>query len=323
MDKQIDNLLEKSHADFLDIVFGDFPFSKMEGRLSTYITGYGTNINERCLSFSDFIDILKLQRQESEGMEMRFEKIPVSKMVFSNGHAAAYIDEIKVHMNVEGNDISIVCRLSSVFEFTGEKWKVIHFHGSIPQGEQGDQDTWAVKEWMDEKEKLKKLIEEQTTDLRNKNQELKIEAATHKVRSVAMEMQSPEDIMNVLSILRKEIQAFKLGNISTWLWVVENENKITQWDISEYITNSSLANFNFTFNIEDFIQIRKHKQQWEINRDYYHLKWEGDDLQNLIKEVTVMNPESGDIFRKVVDSENIKEYWQASSEFTKGIIGLD
>ena len=111
MDKQIDNLLEKSHADFLDIVFGDFPFSKMEGRLSTYITGYGTNINERCLSFSDFIDILKLQRQESEGMEMRFEKIPVSKMVFSNGHAAAYIDEIKVHMNVEGNDISIVCRL--------------------------------------------------------------------------------------------------------------------------------------------------------------------------------------------------------------------
>jgi signal transduction histidine kinase len=40
-------------------------------------------------------------------------------------------------------------------------------------------------------------------------------------------------IMNVLSMMKEEVDIFELGNIATWIWTKDEDGLSTQWDISE------------------------------------------------------------------------------------------
>jgi hypothetical protein len=82
-----------------------------------------------------------------------------------------------------------------------------------------------------------------------------IEAASERVRSKAMGMQKPNDIMNVM---KEEVDKFELGNIATWIWTKGENGFITQWDISGVIEECNLVNFNLKFDINKW---PKHKQK--------------------------------------------------------------
>ena len=133
--------------------------------VSNSITGFGTNINEKILSMPDFINLLNLQREESAGIEMKFNDRIISKTHFANDNAAVIIDEIDLMMNFAEGSIELKLRLSTVYEFAGEQWKALHFHGSLAQGVQGDHDTWTINEWKQKNEALEKIIEERTSEL--------------------------------------------------------------------------------------------------------------------------------------------------------------
>ena len=211
-----DLVLEKCHADFLNICFSDFPLDNITNKVAEDITGYGTNINEKILSLNDFVDLVNLQRKESEGILMEFSLNTVSEIIFSEGMSAIFIDEGIVKMTIEEKQLNLSLRISSVFEYKDSLWKVVHFHGSIPQGEKGDNDTWAVNEWKQKNEQLERIIEERTNDLKHSLETLKATQSqlihAEKMASlgeltagIAHEIQNPLNFVNNFSEVSNEL----------------------------------------------------------------------------------------------------------------------
>ena len=208
--------LEKCHTDFLNICFADFPIDKVDREVSPKITGYGTNINEKIQSFAEFISLLQLQREESEGIDMKFDYEFISKTVLAEGKAAVYVDEVGLTMKIEKNDLELFLRISSVYEFYQDKWKAVHFHGSLPQGTEGDQDTWTVNEWKNKNAELEKIILEKTNDLQRSLEDLKSTQAqliqSEKMASlgeltagIAHEIQNPLNFVNNFAEVSNEL----------------------------------------------------------------------------------------------------------------------
>ncbi len=208
--------LEQCHLDFLDICFSDYPLDQISNKISQKMTGYGTNINEKIQSVSDFIALLNLQREESVGIDMKFFLFPVSKTILSKGTAAVFVDEGAIKMTIEGKQLELFLRISSVYEFENDQWLAVHFHGSIPQGEEGDRDTWTVNEWKQKNDKLEKIIEERTNELRESLEHLKATQSqlihSEKMASlgeltagIAHEIQNPLNFVNNFSELSNEL----------------------------------------------------------------------------------------------------------------------
>ena len=173
MTKKKELLLDQCHADFLDICFGNFPMDGIHTKVSRKIVGYGTNINEKIQSFDDFINLLTMQRKESEGIDMKFQFNDVSKTLMAEGNAAIFVDEIKLTMVIEGGNFELNVRITSIFEYADNQWWAVNFHGSLAQGVEGKQDTWTVNEWKEKNEKLEQIIAEKTAELAASIEELK------------------------------------------------------------------------------------------------------------------------------------------------------
>ncbi len=135
--------------------------------------GYGTHIDEKIFSIPDFNELLQLQRDQSVGLEMKVNEQPVFKKMLINGDAAVFVEEILISIKTDGNEMSINCRLTTVMEFTDDKWKVVHFHGSLATGNEGDQDTWSVNELKERNKELERKVAERTEDLRVSLENLK------------------------------------------------------------------------------------------------------------------------------------------------------
>ncbi|MFH6767989.1 ATP-binding protein [Gaetbulibacter aquiaggeris] len=211
-----EQLLKKCHKDFLELCFGNLSLEQVKNLVSEKITGYGTNINEKIQSLDDFISLLNLQREESAGLIMDFQFSPVSKTLFAQNNAAVCIDEVILTMTIEENKLELSVRISSVFEFLNEHWRVVHFHGSLAQGVEGDQDTWTVNEWKQKNAVLEKIINERTEELKQSLENLKATQSqliqSEKMASlgeltagIAHEIQNPLNFVNNFSEVTNEL----------------------------------------------------------------------------------------------------------------------
>ena len=112
--------------------------------------------------------------------------------------------------------MSINCRLTTVMEFTDDKWKVVHFHGSLATGNEGDQDTWSVNELKERNKELERKVAERTEDLRVSLENLKATQSqliqSEKMASlgeltagIAHEIQNPLNFVNNFSEVSNEL----------------------------------------------------------------------------------------------------------------------
>ncbi|HEY5689095.1 MAG TPA: ATP-binding protein [Yeosuana sp.] len=211
-----EQLLKKCHKDFLELCFGNLSLEQVKNLVSEKITGYGTNINEKIQSLDAFISLLNLQREESAGLVMNFQFSPISKTLFAQKNAAVFIDEVILTMTIEENKLELSVRISSVFEFLNEHWWVVHFHGSLAQGVEGDQDTWTVNEWKQKNAVLEKIINERTEELKQSLEHLKATQSqliqSEKMASlgeltagIAHEIQNPLNFVNNFSEVTNEL----------------------------------------------------------------------------------------------------------------------
>lgn len=203
--------LEKAYNAFIDAMKLEFPVNRLDEFVIPDVMGYGTTIDERVFDYQGLLDIIEMQKQQSDSIQFNMTLTPVHRKITGDGNSAVYVDEVLVSMKLEEGLNEFTARVSTVLDHVDGKWKVIHWHGSKAVETEGD--TWHKEEWKKKNEELQRLVDEKTADLKQKNRELEIEAALEKVRSRTMAMQHSNELPEAANVLFNEIRA--LG-INAW-----------------------------------------------------------------------------------------------------------
>jgi hypothetical protein len=141
--------------------------------------------------------------------------------------------KLKSTMSINGNKNIIPLRFSSVLELTNDSWKVVHLHGSVAVNTEGD--TWHKEEHLRKIEELEKLVSEKTEDLVTKEQRIRNRSSLEKVRSSALTMKQPSDMLDVCKVISDQLQLLGVSNIRNVQTAIINEHKGTYLNYQYFI----------------------------------------------------------------------------------------
>ncbi|GAB2617402.1 ATP-binding protein [Belliella aquatica] len=233
MDSQKEKLLEESYDLIVNVGFCLVPYQDISDIVDPGMMLFGTTKDEKIFSLNELIDLFKSQYQQMERFEPSVERKRLYTHISDDDNSAVIAEEITLTLVSEEITNSLYLRTSCVMQYSAEQWKVTHWHASTPV--ETENDHWHMEEWKREKEKLQKLVDEQTADLKNKNRELEIEAALEKVRAVAMGMKKPEDMLDVCRVISDQLQQFGVTEIRNVQLAIIDEN-IGQYLCYQYFT---------------------------------------------------------------------------------------
>jgi signal transduction histidine kinase len=100
-------------------------------------------------------------------------------------------------------------RISCVVKHINGGWKAVHQHASFPDHRTEEGQQLAAEKIEKENLELREAVKRRTIELESKNRELEIESSLERVRTVAMAMRKPEDMLQICESLYTELQ--KLG----------------------------------------------------------------------------------------------------------------
>jgi hypothetical protein len=195
MNSKKEDSLKEAYQKFIQASVYNMPLKAVDDFIAKGMMGYGTAIDEKAHSLDEYVHLIHLQRDQARGIEMSVEFTPVFRNIAPGEDAAIFVDEIAVTMIMDGGKHQLFVRMSCVLEYTENKWLVIHFHASKP-GET-ESDSWHVNEWKRRNEELAQLVTEKTAELEKKNSELLTEACLERVRTQAMGMSKPDDLLGI------------------------------------------------------------------------------------------------------------------------------
>jgi signal transduction histidine kinase len=115
-------------------------------------------------------------------------------------------------------------RISTLMEEKGGTWKIVHQHASIPDARTGEGENLAIDKVVEENRELREAVRRRTVELEQTSLELKIESTLEKVRSVAMGMQKPEDMLQICLTICRQLEALdvrEIRNIQTAIFFEE------------------------------------------------------------------------------------------------------
>ncbi|HRX96484.1 MAG TPA: FixH family protein, partial [Bacteroidales bacterium] len=223
MESNKEKLLKKTYDDYIKLMLDDFPVDNMDSIVAKDVTGYGTTLDEKVEDINRLIKMINDQREQGKGLDLDFKMTPVHRRLSPDQRTAIFMDEFQVSMVVDGAKNVIPLRLTSVFEFIENAWKLVHIHGS--QAVETENDTWHQNVWKRKNEELQKLVDEKTAELEHKHRELEIETALERVRAMAMSMQKPDDLADVCQAISEQLEILNVKNIRNVQLAIINEEK--------------------------------------------------------------------------------------------------
>lgn len=238
-----DLLLNEAYEKFLQVGLGDYPLDGLDDFVDENISGYGTTVEEKIENLSQFRDLILRQRQQGLDIEMKIDIRPVWRKILGNEDVAVITDEVDIQMRIGKEANQLLLRMTSVLENREGQWVAVHFHSSMPTYDSGEEDTWHIKEWQQREAELERQVEEKTADLKNKNRELEIESALEKVRSSALSMKDPDDMVEVCRIISDQLELLNVKDIRNIQTAIIDEIKGTYLNyeyFTQYKTSSIL-----------------------------------------------------------------------------------
>ncbi len=214
--------LNETYNTFMDLMLGDLPLDSINDLAVKDVTGYGSTVDEKINDINRLRQLVIDQREQSAGIEISIDAKPVHRRISPAEDSAIFTDEIEVTIKTDEGKNVLKLRLSIIFEFINERWKVVYMHGST--GVETDGDTWHIDEWKKKMEELQKLVDEKTAELQNKNRELEIEAALERVRARSMAMLHSRELVEVVRLLDKEIKGLGIQFVDATQIVTDFSN---------------------------------------------------------------------------------------------------
>jgi hypothetical protein len=217
-------------------------------------------------------------------------------------------------MELEDGLNEFTVRISTILNYIGDKWKVIHWHAS--KAVETEADTWHKHEWKQRNEELQKLVQQKTISLEKKNHELEIEAALERVRSKTMAMHNSQDVGNTVIALFDEV--LKLGldrSIRVGIGILEGNEGMETWSA----TTSPEGEVDLKMgmlNMKIHPMLVGLKKAWEGGKTSYSYEYIGDDVRNYYQ---ALNNEPDYPFEADLDSLPENEYHK-SFLYSEGIL---
>jgi signal transduction histidine kinase len=185
----------------------------------------GTAEGEIAHNKAEGIAFFKSQMQEMAGKaEWRNRQIsvkPVNGMVLINEMYDIYV------LTGTGWSFYSKIRISTFLHENPTGWKVVQQHGSLPDMRVQEGETLAIDKISRENVELRDAVKRRTAELESKNRELEVEAALERVRTIAMGMQKPDDLLDVCRIISDQLELLKIGNIrNVQVAIIDEPKKI-------------------------------------------------------------------------------------------------
>jgi signal transduction histidine kinase len=114
-------------------------------------------------------------------------------------------------------------RASTLMEYRDKQWRFVHQHSSVPDVRTDEGDNIAIEKISAENLRLRDAIKRRTIELEQKNRELEIETSLEKIRSSALSMHEPDDMLDVCRIIAEQLIILGVEEIRNVQTVIINE----------------------------------------------------------------------------------------------------
>ena len=128
-------------------------------------------------------------------------------------------------------------RLSTLLSETETGWKISHQHGSLPDAKAEMGEQVGTEKISQENRKLREAVKRRTVELEHKNRELAIESSLERVRTVAMAMNKPADMLEVCRVISAQLHLLKVADIRNVQTAIIDEIKGTYLNYEFYATD--------------------------------------------------------------------------------------
>lgn len=171
MDARKEKLLSEAVQNVLNMTIQDnFSLASIDEFVVSDVMGFGTTVDEKILGLEGLKKLIASQQAQSKGLDLKFKTDLIYKRIFANENAVFYSYDFTITIKIGAEESILPLRISMVFEYLDDQWKLVHWHSS--QGVDSAGDTWHRNELVRKNEALQKLVGEKTADLAQKNAQL-------------------------------------------------------------------------------------------------------------------------------------------------------
>ncbi|MGA9239713.1 nuclear transport factor 2 family protein, partial [Robiginitalea sp.] len=178
-------------------------------------TGYGSAAHEFFRTRADLEKMARMQKDQLEGQEFRYDRKPVAQKFFADGASCLILEEFDLFFS--GNEHHLLLRLSTLVEWIDGTWLVTHVHGSSPDSDIAEEEAFP-------EQGLKKKNEELEAKIRERTRELEIEAALERTRAQSLQMQHSSELSEVSNAFHEQLLLLGIDSEFSFVWL-PNESR--------------------------------------------------------------------------------------------------
>ncbi|HQV85885.1 MAG TPA: ATP-binding protein [Chitinophagaceae bacterium] len=206
-------------------------------------------------------------------------------------------------------------RFTSLMKETKNGWRFIYQHFSAPDTKAQEGETLGTEQITKENQELRDAIKRRTVELENKTRALEIEASLERVRTVAMGMNKPDDMLDICRIISQQLKLLNVKEIRNVQTAIIYEAK------GSYLNFEYYAKHEKTF-ITD-VDFKLHPTQFEfVNRmlkgpeEFFNKHFNGKEVQDWYTYQQTTN-QFADSYLATATSLNY--YWYSMGPVALGI----
>ncbi len=203
------------------------------------VTFIGSGLNERAINKSEYKEINETGvKQFPDAFKIKFLW---THFTLVNENVACVESEAVWSQLINKKESKELLRNTTLLKCEKNIWLVTHVHGSVPDYRLKDGDYMTNEQTIIRNQELERQVFERTQDLNKtleeleqKNRELEIESALEKVRTIAMGMRKPDDMLDVCKTISLQLQALGVKEIRNVQTAIFYEQRGTYMNYEYY-----------------------------------------------------------------------------------------